>query len=209
MFSQIERVNKRGAGWRTVSIAIHCLLLYVLVLPPRPLFVRPYGVMHGEHGTSTAIYLAKLGDRDLQPSAQEPLAYRAPRVNEPRIRKLKRVPPKPQQAAEVSTPRAGTPWGSLLQGPVDGHEVRPAFPLVFPDPVVPRSQIPAGVAGNIIVEITIDEQGNVVAMKVLQAIGYGIEDKVLAALRNWRFQPALMDGHAIASQQDVHFRFPS
>ncbi len=209
MFSPIERVNKPSAGWRMLSIVIHGIVLYLLVVPPRPSFVRPYAVMHGEHGTSTTlVYLGKLGDRDSQPAAQESLIYRAPRVNAVAVRKHK-SPAKPTEAAAMRAPRAGTPWGSLLQGPIDGHEVRPAFPLVFPDPVVPQSQIPSGVAGNVIVEITIDEQGNVTAMKVLQGLGYGIEEKVLAALRNWRFQPAMMDGHAIASQQDVHFRFPS
>ena len=60
-----------------------------------------------------------------------------------------------------------------------------------------------------IVEVTIDVQGNVVETKVLQALGHGIEEKVLAALRNWRFRPAMMDGRAIPSQQDVYFHFPS
>ncbi len=209
MFPQMERANRRSTGWRVLSIAVHCLLLYLLVLPPRPIFVRPYAVMHGEHGTSTTlIYLAKLGDKDLESAARERLEFRAPRVNVAAVRKPK-PPARTTRAAAMRAPHAGTPWGSLLQGPVDGHEVRPALPVIFPDPVVPRSQIPAGVTGNVIVEITIDEQGNVVAMKVLEGLGYGIEDKVLAALRNWRFQPATMDGHAIASQQDVHFRFPS
>jgi hypothetical protein len=44
---------------------------------------------------------------------------------------------------------------------------------------------------------------------VLRTVGYGIEEKVLAALENWRFKPATQDGVAIPSQQDVYFHFPS
>jgi TonB family protein len=83
------------------------------------------------------------------------------------------------------------------------------LPVVFPDPEVPRSQIPAGVEGSVIVEITIDDHGTVVETRIVQSLGYGIEEKVLAALRNWRFTPATLDGVAIPSQQDVYFRFPS
>jgi TonB family protein len=103
---------------------------------------------------------------------------------------------------------AGSPFGSVSQGPLTGHEVRPALPLVFPDPAVARSEVPPGVEGSVIVEITIDDHGTVIETRVLQALGYGIEEKVLAALRNWRFTPATIDGRAIPSQQDVYFRFP-
>ena len=34
-------------------------------------------------------------------------------------------------------------------------------------------------------------QGNVVETKLLQGIGYGIEQKVLAVLQRWHFRPAL------------------
>ena len=62
--------------------------------------------------------------------------------------------------------------------------------------------------GDIIVEVTIDEQGNVTAMRILQSLNQDIDEKVLATLRDWRFRPASMDGVAISSRQDVHFHFP-
>ena len=81
--------------------------------------------------------------------------------------------------------------------------------MVYPDPAILPWQIPSGVEGTVIVEVTIDIQGKVTETKVLQALGHGIEEKVVAALRNWRFHPAMMDGRAIPSQQDVYFHFPS
>jgi protein TonB len=70
-------------------------------------------------------------------------------------------------------------------------------------------QIPSGVQGNVIVEVTIDVQGIVTETRVLQGLGHGIEEKCVAAVRNWRFRPAMMDGRPIPSQQDVYFHFPS
>lgn len=87
--------------------------------------------------------------------------------------------------------------------------MRPALPIEFPNPAILPWQIPSGVEGTVIVEVTIDALGNVTETRVLKGLGHGIEEKVVAALRNWRFRPAMRDGRAIPSQQDVYFHFPS
>jgi protein TonB len=63
--------------------------------------------------------------------------------------------------------------------------------------------------GDVVVEVTIDERGEVTAAKLLQGIGRGIEDKVIAVVRTWKFRPATEDGMPIASRQDVRFHYPS
>src|SRR5437867_3660236 len=70
-------------------------------------------------------------------------------------------------------------------------------------------QLARGLQGDVIVEVTIDEQGNVTETRVLQSLQQDIDEKVIATLRNWRFKPATVDGVAISSRQDVHFHFPS
>jgi protein TonB len=84
----------------------------------------------------------------------------------------------------------------------------PALPLVFPDPVIYPWQL-ANVRGDVIVEVTIDTQGNVTETRVLQSLQNDIDEKVVATLKGWRFKPATVDGVAISSRQDVHFHFPS
>ena len=108
------------------------------------------------------------------------------------------------------TARGGSPYGARVPGaPLTGHEVIPALPQVFPDPAVSRADLPPGVQGDVVVEVTIDEQGNVIELKLIRGIGYGIEDRVLATLRQWRFRPASKDGVTIASQHIVTFHYPS
>ena len=60
-----------------------------------------------------------------------------------------------------------------------------------------------------IVEVTIDVLGNVVEEKLLRGVGYGIDEKVIAALRERHFRPATRNGVAIPSKYDVYFHFPS
>jgi TonB family protein len=203
MFSQLQQRTRRLDGSRVVAIILHCILLYLLVRPLRPIFVTPSSVAFGNNGKTamtTLVYFNQQGVADAERHIT------APKRMKPR--------PKPEQArkptdAATQADRAGSPYGTVLTGPLNGHDVRPALPMVFPDPVVSRSELPDGVAGTVIVEITIDEIGNVVATRVLQPLGYGIEDRVVAVLRNWHFRPATMDGRPIPSQQDVYFRFPS
>ena len=108
---------------------------------------------------------------------------------------------------DVRTTLAGSPYGSLGNGPTDGHEVRPALPTVFHDPISP--QLPSGVHGDVVVQVTIDAQGNITEKKILKTLGYGAEERVLAALEDWRFRPATQDGVPIPSQQYMYFHFPS
>jgi len=58
-----------------------------------------------------------------------------------------------------------------------------------------------------VIEITIDESGNIVNRVVVQSLGPAIDGKVLAALENWHFRPATRDGVPIPSKQDVVYHF--
>jgi protein TonB len=103
---------------------------------------------------------------------------------------------------------AGSPYGSLYEAMQAGREVRPALPTIFPDPPIVRSELAPEIQGDVIVEVTIDTFGEVIDTKLLNGIGHGIDEQVVATLRNWRFKPATIDGVAIPSKQDVHFHFP-
>ena len=68
----------------------------------------------------------------------------------------------------------------MIDGPITGHEVHVAYPVVFPDPPVDRAELPRDLVGDVVIEVTIDSQGNVVETKVVQAIGHGIDEKIEA-----------------------------
>lgn len=215
MFTQPQRSSRSWVRSHLVSLTIHCVVVYLLARPAPAIFVTPISIAYGNRGTSTQlVQLSRPGAADSLPAsadqAREPMWFPAP-AKAPQRRVRNDFPVKKKPAAEPASEavRAGSPFGSVLQGPLTGHEVRPALPVVFPDPMIPRSEIPPGVEGSVIVEVTIDDHGTVVETKVVQPLGYGIEERVLAAVRNWRFTPATIDGKAISSQQDVYFHFPS
>jgi TonB family protein len=218
MFAELRPPErKRWSASALASVGLHCAVLVFLVHRAAPVFVTPSDVDHGLPGSSgslSIIYLAPVGPERSNSTPEEPRpslrAALAP-APKPRILQSKAsITDRPtQQNAPEQTARGGSPWGRVPGSPVTGDEVVPALPEVFPDPAVARADLPAGVEGDVIVEVTIDAQGNVVETKLLQGIGYGIEQKVLAVLQRWHFRPAMRDGVTISSQHIVHFHYPA
>jgi len=102
---------------------------------------------------------------------------------------------------------AGEMYGSLSYGTLSGPDVRAALPVVFPDPVIDASEL-AGIAGDVVVEITIDDQGTVVEEILIRGLVPPVDQKVLAAIGRWRFRPATRNSVPVASKQDVYYHFP-
>jgi periplasmic protein TonB len=218
MFSELSTGNRtRWELSRLASVALHLATLLVLVRCAAPVSVMPSEVELGTPGSlGSVVYLAPTGAEKSSPPHEKPkLALnpappKAPAARDP----LKSIREKDDRASRHAqfdqTAQGGSPYGARIPGaPLTGHEVVPALPKVFPDPQVSRADLPPGVQGDVVVEVTIDADGNVVELKLIRGIGYGIEDKVLATLRQWRFRPASKDGVTIASQHIVTFHYPA
>lgn len=198
-----------------VSLAIHGGLVMILVLfagRSAPVMLTPSALMKGDRGKSMAlVYFAPVNPTpDAADVAQTSERHK---LQLPRRAKLKRPPERPVSDRDViaknESPKMGLPEGSAYYGDTSGHDVRPALPIVSPDPPVARADLPQGLEGDVIVEITIDISGDVIGTRLLQGIGHGIEDKVIPVVQRWKFKPATLDGVPIASRQDVHFHYPS
>lgn len=190
------------------SGVLHSVLLAAVAFHFAPTAVKISSIMKGEHGKSNVTQIASETEDIVFPviakSDKSPFSTLRLRVQKKR-KKLK----EDNNRADETSKRAGADYGSLNDGPEYGSEVRPALPYIFPDPPVSRDDLPPGVQGKVIVEITIDELGNVIDTKLLQGLHPSIDAKVIATLKTWRFRPATRDGRAIASKQDALFNYPS
>jgi len=203
-----------------VSVAAHLAVLAVLVFHnPRVIDLSPAWLAYGNGArTYKLVYLPPGANHDDKPPDPAKLLFPA-QVSKPRPRPQSQ-PPKPtpesQQVVAIANAeagdhnsRAGSPLGTMIDGPITGHEVHVAYPVVYPDPPVERAELPRDLQGDVVIEVTIDSQGNVVETKIVQAIGHGVDEKIEATLRRWHYQPATLDGTPVASRHDVHFHFPS
>ena len=192
MFSFPETRSKRRGASLLLSLLIHCVIAF-LWLYRAPIFVKPTSAAAGAHGTSEVVTYFPSPQENKPAVKKSPLRYQAKAVL------AQEKPPK-------SMPAVGTEFGSV--GSTSGTEARPALPVLFPDPAIFPWQLPNGLTGDVIVEVTIDDQGAVTDTRLLQSLKPDIDQKVVATVRNWRFRPATVDGVAISSRQDVHFHYP-
>jgi TonB family protein len=216
MFEQLPQPErKRWSTSMVLSFAAQLMVLAALGYQAAPIFVTPSDAQLGIPGSSgslSIVYVAPIGPEQPTPQDDKSRLTLQAAAKKPK-------PPKPQpkheEAATVAengaeeTARGGSPFGRVPGSPLTTDEVVPAFPDVYPDPQVSRADLPVGVTGDVIVEVTIDPHGNVTDTKLIQGIGYGIEQKVLQVLQRWHFHPAMRDGETIASQHIVHFHYPS
>jgi TonB family protein len=202
--------SKRQSALLSVSLVLHFTFLGWLLHSPAPIFVAPSSVVRGQSGSSvTRIYFG--GDSGVSQAQPKPrLTWQHPR-RDAIAHRLEPPPAKFELGNETASirpdgPAAGSAYGSLSYGTLTGPEIRPALPIVSPDPVF-GSDI-AGIEGDVIVEVTIDEQGTIVQKVVLHSLGPAVDNRVLAALEKWQFTPASKNGIPIPSKQDVYYHFP-
>jgi TonB family protein len=227
MFSKLNASAQRRpdpAPWS--SVVVHLLLLAWLVFPRSAAFLAPVSVQRGERGGSlTPIYFdSQFGKDSASTSGQ---AKRSPNSN-PAASHLTWQKDRNARAeyqrdshetldakaeageapAARPLPPVGSPFGSLAQGTLYGQEIRPALPIFSPDPIFGSDELAGISSGDVVVEITINERGEIVQKIVVRSLGPAIDARVLAALEQWHFRPATRDGVPIPSKQDVYYHLP-
>jgi len=230
MFAQPNPATARRQRWlRGASLGLHALILAWLLHSPEPKLLTAVSVAPGQNGKSvTRLYWSSKSPDDSTHSshdsaterfrhqrlAHEKLTFKAPaqhaKLTTPQ-NPLARTPAEDESKTQTLSAlghgaQAGPTYGTQVGGPFFGNEIRPALPIKTSDPVVYPWQLPDD-AGNEVIEITIDERGEIVRKTVLQSLGPDIDTKCLAALENWHFQPATKNGAPIPSKQDAIFPF--
>jgi len=229
MFAHLNPTTGGRQRWlRLASLTLHGALLAWLLHTPEPKLLNPVSVVLGQNGTSvTRLYWSSKNPDDSSHSSSDlatqryrherfgqKLTWKAP----PKVSKLQ-APQTPLARVEEEDKsrtqtlsnlghgaQAGQLYGTLNHGQLYGDEIRPALPIATSDPVVFPWQLPTS-PGNEVIEITIDERGEIINKTVLQSLGPDIDTKCLAALENWHFHPATRNGSPISSKQDAIFPF--
>jgi TonB family protein len=228
MFAQVNPGTSTQRRMLAGSLALHGLLFAWVLHPPEPQLLNPSSVAIGHNGKVVAkLYFPTQSPDDSATSSSDQASevYRHQRLGHKKLiwketaeaKLASPSAPSPRSGAEDDAKAAtlsklghgapaGLPYGSVPGGPIYGDEIRPALPITTSDPVVYPWQRPES-EGKVVIEITIDERGEIVRKTVLQSLGPEIDSKCLAALESWHFQPAMHNGSPIASKQDAIFPF--
>ena len=101
--------------------------------------------------------------------------------------------PATRPAAPATTQRRAAPA-------VRDREARPLSSNA--KPVYPRSALLSGVEGSVVASLNVDTHGQVTNADIVQRTGgrdRDLDRAVLTTVRDWKFEPAMQNGRAVAS----------
>lgn len=76
-----------------------------------------------------------------------------------------------------------------------------------PDPVYTQAARDAKTQGTCVLWMIVDDQGRPRDIRVVRGLGFGLDQKAIEAVQQWRFQPAMKDGHPVNVQIKVEVGF--
>jgi periplasmic protein TonB len=106
-------------------------------------------------------------------------------------------------------PGVGTGSGGGIGGGVFkvGGGISAPKPLSTPDPEYTEEARNAKTQGTCILWMIVDEQGHPRDIRVVRGLGFGLDAKAIDAVKQWRFEPAVKDGHPVNVQISVEVGF--
>lgn len=118
--------------------------------------------------------------------------------------------PQGPRVTRTAEPKALAPKKDRAGSPSDTEcleaLVKPK-PIAIPQPAYADRAREAGIQGKVRVELTVDETGAVVQTRVLEGLGYGLDEAALEAARSARFEPALRCGKPTRTTFVIGIRF--
>jgi len=99
----------------------------------------------------------------------------------------------------------------IADAPENSRVETPPEVAAYTDPFYSRAARDKKIEGTVTVEAAVDEKGSVTVSRTVKSLGYGLDENALAALRQWKFCPALRGETPINAvvQIDIDFKLTS
>lgn len=88
-----------------------------------------------------------------------------------------------------------------------GHGVTPPSVKYRKDPEYSKEARKAKYQGTCLLWLIVDANGNPREVKVTRALGKGLDEKAIEAVKKWKFEPATKDGQPVAVEINVEVTF--
>jgi periplasmic protein TonB len=110
-------------------------------------------------------------------------------------------------------PGSGAGVGPGIGGGMGGGYFRPGRGVSAPrviyqtDPEFSEEARKAKYQGTCVLGLVVDANGRPTNIRVINALGMGLDEKAIESVRNWRFEPGQKDGHPVAVEIAVEVDF--
>ena len=85
--------------------------------------------------------------------------------------------------------------------------VTPPRPIYDPDPDYSDAARKAKYQGSVLLWLVVDPQGRPHNLRIQRSLGMGLDEKAVAAVSTWRFQPGSLHGQPVAVEINVEVSF--
>src|SRR6185436_20428323 len=77
-------------------------------------------------------------------------------------------------------------------------------------PIYTDEALQAGIEGTVTLEVDVDNEGNFNTLRVVKGLGYGLDERAMGSVLDWKFLPAVQNGVPVRAitQVDVEFNLP-
>jgi protein TonB len=106
-------------------------------------------------------------------------------------------------------PGVGPGYGGGIGGGIYrvGGGVSAPRAIYDPDPEYSEEARQAKYQGTVVLWVIVGADGRPHDMRVERSLGMGLDEKAIAAVKTWKFEPARKDGHPVAVQINVEVNF--
>jgi TonB family protein len=88
-----------------------------------------------------------------------------------------------------------------------GASFRNPRPTFDPNPEYSKEARKARLSGEVLVSFMVKEDGTTRDIQVIRKLGSGLDEQAVKAVRQWRFEPAMIDGNAIPDRVMTEMTF--
>jgi protein TonB len=88
-----------------------------------------------------------------------------------------------------------------------GGGVSAPRPIYDPDPAYSEEARHAKYQGTVMLRVIIGPDGEPRDISVQRSLGMGLDEKAIEAVRKWKFEPSMKDGHPVAVQVNIEVSF--
>jgi TonB family protein len=107
-----------------------------------------------------------------------------------------------QEGKPQSVPHPTGPISRIIPS-----EPSPPRPTYQPDPDYSDAARKAKYQGTLLIYLVIDVSGTTRDLQILRPLGLGLDEKAVAAVSTWKFEPAQKDGKPVAVAINVEVNF--
>jgi TonB family protein len=90
---------------------------------------------------------------------------------------------------------------------VAGGGVSAPRPIYDPEPDYSEEARKAKYQGSVVLQIVVGADGLPKDLRIARSLGMGLDEKALAAVRQWRFEPGSVNKHAVPVVVNVEVNF--